>query len=338
MATTYSHGLEKIYAFEVLNPSTVRRVETQPPASTPIKTEIKPNFQPECFAFCIEGLPSLLLDESVETLGLTPFQMKAVQARAIHTVRELIHDLPALKTHAEEIGKKIHELLGPAPFTPKMSVDWLTLLRRLFRALDAKERFIYLDSIGQRDLFSLKPVELIEVEKWPSEMRVKALRKAGDALLSEKNELKRLIRDLSHAFFVPWLERRGGFGATFELQERMAMIGEEKASQAVATLFTIAPDLLHDALIPLEKDIFAASKKSAHDYRSIREAALSYLYSPFSAYPLDYLRFCLQREFAKKWVGFEADYIDKVLRFSPSFQLFRNEKGIIFLQKRHDLC
>jgi len=346
MTTSYSHGLEKIYSFEVLNPQTVRRVEALPqPIVAEEKREEIPQNVPASFDFgpeFQEGLPSFLLDESVETLNLTPFQMKAVTAKGLKSVRELLVDLPSMKTHADEIRQKIKELLGNDPFQKRKQLDWQALLRKLFAQVDAKERFCFLDSIGAKQLFHLKPVELHEVEKWPPEMRLKAIQKVKDALLQEKGYLQQKWSEITRSFLAPWIERRMGFGATFELEERIVAIGTTPSDAAIHALLYIGAhlnegrSLFQQSLIELEAGIFAATEESAKNYHRLLQRARSYFYDAFSAYPLDTLISYILRDCAKEWISYSPDFIRKVLLFSPSFQLFRNEKGIIFLQKRHD--
>ena len=83
----YSHGLEKIYAFENINPKSVKTVAAKPTKVTePIAADedltteqLILNLGP----FYQEALPSFRLQEPISSLGLSSFALKVLQAQNI---------------------------------------------------------------------------------------------------------------------------------------------------------------------------------------------------------------------------------------------------------------
>ncbi|MDB6081640.1 MAG: hypothetical protein JWO53_912, partial [Chlamydiia bacterium] len=81
--TAYSHGLEKIYNFEVVDPSTVRKLSVPVSSSQPVgeKPTKVPDNQEAIFNFGAQfeiKMTSLRLEEPLDSLDLSPFAMKAL--------------------------------------------------------------------------------------------------------------------------------------------------------------------------------------------------------------------------------------------------------------------
>lgn len=347
-AAAYSHGLEKIYDLEVVNPATVR------PLSIPVASIQKPSTstqKAELPRDCDIGLPfgkqfetamlSPRLDEPIESLALSPFAMKSLTPYGCKTICELHQALYTMKGlgqgHIEEIKEKIATYLGPFPLSKRTTVDFLSLIRIAFHGVDAKDRYFFLHSFSLGQLFPLKPNELHEIDKWSQEMKEKAFKRVQSA--ASKESIATKLDDIITVFVKRWLFDRGGFAKGYELEERLLMIGEGIREKEFYNTLKILEMLFGESifqrsLVSIGDDFYVSDVPTANVCARVVERAKSYFYKATTTYPLEKLSILLEREFAILWQGFPEGFIEKLLRQSPMFMLSRNSIGKVFITLR----
>jgi hypothetical protein len=343
---SYSHGLEKIYSFETVNPTTVRQlVQPEKPPTSPYFSPAKASSSPPriggdeelLFDFgeeFSEGLPSFRLDEPIERLGLSPFALKTLTSQGIHSAKELYQALPSLKAYADEVREKITVYLGAHPLVRKKRVDFAAIIASATTKLDPKERHLLLQRFNLEHIAPLKPIENAEIQKWTQEMRQKAYEKGFSTIHRASIEAK--WNAITIAYVKPWLRRRLGIAPLFELHERLYMISEKSEDKELGNILAFSKAL---AIDPFQKlfftsGIYADSEATAKDVCRVVEQAQSYLYKSTSCYPLQILIRFIERDFAIEWIGFSESFIETVLRFSDQFTLLRDKNGNILLTPR----
>ena len=121
--TTYTHGLEKIYQFEVVNPSSVKPLPYAIKAAIPeqkIENPLTPTTDARELTFDFgpkfaTSMPSLRLDEPLEVLHLSVYAQKALLLQGFKTIRDIVNTakekLPLGLGHVEEVTHKIQNYL-----------------------------------------------------------------------------------------------------------------------------------------------------------------------------------------------------------------------------------
>lgn len=83
------------------------------------------------------------------------------------------------------------------------------------------------------------------------------------------------------------------------------------------------------SLEPLEKDLYAVDHAAKERYLNIVSKASTYFYKKEACYKLKNLVSYLEREFAKEWEGFPDGCIEKILRISSKFIIYKNRSGLL---------
>lgn len=333
----YTHGLEKIYAFETVNPNSVKTVGARSPAEdrtprakhTACTEQLIFNFGP----YYQESLPTFRVKEPLSSLGLTPFALKHLMARQITTIEQaailFASDPNSYKSlgqsHIEEIKEKINAFVGKAPFAYQKTVDWESLVRIITAGLDTKERTCLLARYQLSQLFETSAADHQEIMRLSREQIAKtidqALSKIGTDFVQQS------LAVICEAFVRPWLRRRHGFATESEIYQRLWQIAAPqrffwqilsfiKEFAEFANLHKIAPVL------------YAADARAATDYRAVARCATTYFYQPFARYPLDKLVSLVSREFAATNHGFADGFIEKVLMTCPDFCLQQDAQSL----------
>jgi len=344
----YSHGLEKIYEYEVVNPATVRTFAAKRIVAS--DTQTKPSIKELPYLHVADlhfdfgpafsqSMQSLRLDEPIESFSLSPFALKAIISRGIKTVGELCKALPQLQTlglgHQDELQQKVTAQLGKNPFTPVKTVNFVALVRLLLNRCDAKDRYLLLERFDLVSLFPLKPNELHEIEKWDDSMRKKALIRVREGYPRSYFETK--LKEITQAFIVPWLQSRFGFARNDELGERLFMISEHDDEKQFYSIIELLQWLLGSSslyqltLQPIAPDLYAQDTHARKQYEDIVKTVQSYFYSAHSRYPLYQLIQFLQRDFAMRWKDYPQSLIEKVIGYSPAFVLLQDSTRITFV-------
>jgi len=321
---TYTHSLEKIYAFETINPKSVKAVALKSQAQT--FTPHKEPPQQLLFPFgpyFEEALSCFRLNESIASLGLTPFAQKALLSRGIQTVEEACRFLKEPQGlgqgHIEELKSKSEAFLGKDPFKKKKSIHWQSLVRLYCHDLEAKERYALLARFCLQELYPLTTGDLQEVNR-SSDEQIEKAQERGKVHIQNKSQ-DALIK-IQEAFVRPWLRKRDHVATRVDIIERLWQISEDPHYFHQIEKFLS----FHFELFSLPQpvpDVFASDTHAQDDFLLVLDIVKSYFYHPFVRYPLAQLI-----HFAKRELPHLPDtFIEKVLSLSPHFVLTLSESG-----------
>ncbi len=327
----YTHGLEKIYAFENINPKSVKSVAPKEPKETkPITVtehalaeqlllELGPSIQ--------EALPSFRLQEPVASLGISPFALKVLHTNEIATVEQTCHFLindshmGLGQSHIEEIEKKVEEFVGKTPFRLQKKVDWLSLVRIACKNLFPKTRFCFLSQFQLEELSGASHIEQQEILRLSQTEIYKTLNKTEEQLLATQSEfIETSLKAISEAYCRPWLKYRHGFSTVDELMMHLNAISlEPKLFSKVFSFLKLFGEPLK--LTYVQPAIWASDAAKKTEYLAVEACAKSYFYQPFSCYPVTVLTKLVTKALALEGKGFDEGFIQKVVTTSPSFVL-----------------
>jgi hypothetical protein len=343
----YSHGLEAIYTLENVDVKSIRRIETSPkPLPKPLeaKKTVPHLFQEELeLGDEFRGwIQPFIRKEPIQVLELSKHAEKCLIDHGKNKLGDLIaiqlKDFVFVRGmgqgHIEEIQQKLNSYLEGHSLDRCYKVDFFSLLKGLVAAQDRKKVYALLESYGLADLFSLTPVESIEVRKltlgkkqeWIQELRASIVKP------EQKKSVEADMHQIFNVFIKPWVKRRQGFATQEELQERMQRISVDadiclKVLQFLQDLYFDQQNLFKRFLNEIDLKVFSCGAQHGYDYDKIVDKALSYFYKPTVYYHLNELVGLMEREFAKFWIGFDVGTVEKVLRLSPAFRSIKGSAG-----------
>lgn len=348
--TSYSHGLEAIYALENVDIKSVRRIETHP---QPIQK--KPEIERKTFVSQQENLdlgeefrgwiPSFVFKEPIHVLEISKHAEKILLENGIYKLKELkdaqVKNFAFLRGmgqgHIEEIRQKLNTYLEGQHLDRCIKVDFKSWLKSLVGALDRKKVCALLQSYDLAHHFSLTPSENVEIRKltfekkqeWKEELIQKM------TMPEQKKNVFEDMQKVFKAFIKPWVLQRGGFASHDELMEKLLRASTDSTTCTnVLQLFKdvyFHQDFFSCFLHQIDPGIYCTDEYNACNYELIVDKACSYFYKTSVYYTLPELVSHLEREFSKAWIGFPDGYVEKVLRLSPTF---RTRKGPLGLEIR----
>ncbi len=328
MLDNVSHGLEKIYAFENINPKSVKTVlNKQKPATETVLTAkelIPTQLILPLGPYYQEALPSFKLKEPLSSLGLSSFAAKALQTKAITTVEDacnfLRQDPSSHKglglSHIEEVEEKINTFVGKDPFCLQKTVSFDSLVRIACSSLEPKMRFCLLARYHLEDLSGISSVELQEIQRLSKEQITKIIDQAEKLVLSQSSAfINDSLSSIAQSYLMPWLKYRHGFAPYSEVYERLYMITEspDRLLNTLEFLKCFGNPL---KLICIQDDLYAADEATKDDFKTVAICIKSYFYQPFTTYPPEVLAKLATKELALQGKGFPNGFIDKVIMYA----------------------
>lgn len=344
--TSYSHGLEAIYALENVDIKSVRRIETAPqPVLKKVETK------QECLLKAIQEefdfgeayrawIPSFVKKEPIQVLELT----KPAEKCLIDHGKLLVGDLIGVNLksfvslrgmgqgHIEEIIQKLDLYLDQHYSEKNYKIDFISLLKCLVASQERKKVFALLEVYDLSAFFKLSPGDNVEVRKLSLEKRQEWNREIIEKITQteQKKSVRSDMQRIFDAFFKTWILQRGGFASKEELEERMLRISTDSKNCAnvlnfLKTHYFQEKDFFSFFLHQIDHDIYCCDEFNGCNYERIIDKALSYFYKPTIYYSIQELVGFLEREFSRCWMGFPDGYIEKVLRLSP---IFYTSKGL----------
>lgn len=316
----YSHGLERIYAPRETDPFSVRPLP--PPADE----------EQLVLPFAAEGqgiMPSLRLSEPVEVLSISASALDHLQDLGIQTVGEVFD-------RSEELGGEFSGAVARHladlrdPFRCQ-EVEFASLVRILLGDLDRVGVHLFLRSYCLEQLLPLRRHEMAALQRlrlWQRERR----REEIVAILRERERQERLfavLRQVHAEFVAPWLARCLGFAAKRALNNRLrAVCADRPTMERVIHLLneTFAPgkkEIWSLLLQPVAKGVYSLNVDVAAHYEMVVAHAKTYFYHRTVHYPLAQLVALVAQEVARRWRGFPAGFVERVIRHDPAFRLRR---------------
>lgn len=329
----YSHGLEKIYAFETINPKSVKSLAVKIEKDSSSISHVTP-FQPTATEqlqfnygpYFEESLADFRLLEPISSLGLTTFAHKALASRQLKTVEEVILFLKEPQGlgqgHLDELKTKLEAFVGKEPFKKRRTIHWQSLVRLLCHDLEAKERYVLLARYGLQELYPITLVEQQEVNRWSEEQ----IEKAHHLVRDKRAMLDASLFKIQEAFIRPWMRLQDGLCSKKEILAHLFQLSEDRTHfyeiqqmlQALATPLTL----------PLvDHDLYASDAAYALAYRNVIELLKSYFYQPFVRYPVKQLVHFAYVELIRQGHSLSARFIEKVLTHSSLFIVGHAESG-----------
>ncbi len=328
----YSHGLEKIYAFETINPKSVKAVAVQKRQETTVESSSEAA-KPEQLLLALgpaysEGLPTFRLKEPISSLGLSAFAAKVLLSKEICTVDDAYRfirsnaDKGLGQSHIEEIEAKLNAFVGKNPYCLQKTIDWQSIVRTACKDLGAKERYFLLARFLLEDLAPITTQELQELERI----------KPKTPVVPDLAFIDASLQAIGQAYLLPWLTNRHGISIETELQERLEAISLSHFRPTFAFFSAhTKPIKLHE----VERGVYACDRGTSEEYKTVLECAKGYFYKPHATYPLTTLVRLVTNELAKKGIGFSLGFIEKALTVSPSFIISSSQtilKNMTFLK------
>lgn len=348
--TAYSHGLESIYAIENVDLRSIRRFQAAPTSIE--KKEIKKSKKasiPLQLEFPFGGafqnwIEPFFLREPIHVLGLSKFAEKALLEHGKKKLNDLL--CTDLRTwiflrgvgqgHVEEIQEKLNTYLAGRDRKKAQGLDFVGWLRALFGEVPTKKLFVVFEKYQLQELVPVTAAESVEIKRLNAEMRKEWVETALASV--DRNILKQDLHTLTEIFLKPWIDQRLGVVRRKDLLERLEGLSEDsayakKALKLLQECFGKNDFLFKPFLEDLENGVYCTLPNLAKAFKGIQACALTYFYTQQVQYELNHLVTWIERECARRWIGFPVGFVEKVLKFSASFSVRRSLDGSIIITK-----
>jgi hypothetical protein len=355
--SSYSHGLETIYALETVDPKTIRRLNTYKVdvSTTESNSKFKslqihkPSNQHELDLgdnFRNWITPSIL-NEPIQVLELT----RCIEKTLLDHHLKCICDILKLnfnqilkfrglgQAHLQEIKEKIQNYLKGQELRKTKGINFGSLIRCVAADGNSKKVHLYLKKYHLDELITLIPSESLELRRLSSSAGQEWMKEAIQELQEQSKTVfvQQKIKEMANAFIKPWMRLRFGFATSQEILERVESICIDAIRMDYSLLFI--SDTFYSAKFPFSEDLVEVSSGIFsvdfwHDqiFKKVVIKAKTYFYKPSINYLLNELVLWLEREFAKSWVGFAEGMIEKILRLSHDFHLWKDDFNRIQIQ------
>ena len=217
----YSHGMDKIYSYETINPSSVRPLNGKEKNSPSLPKSCQSHKEVPPLTFHLFPTPTELLREKepLDSLRLSPFAMKAIKTFSLETTGQLrhmvFHNKIALRSigqgHLDEIENKLDQFFLDTESSSYDHIDISSCIRLVLSKVPQREKAILASSSQLKQFCFIPPAEEKEAD-----LVLRRLSKESQEELFQK--LKTLmaqpLRDvadiLSSTFIKPLLQKNGG--------------------------------------------------------------------------------------------------------------------------------
>lgn len=215
----YSHGLDRIYSYETINPSSVRQLKS--PEETK-NNRFSPSGE-QTTDLSLDLFPTttqrLREKEPVDSLRLSPFAMKAIKGLSVETIGELKQMISSKKdllrsigqSHIEEIENKIRSffLCDENRFHPEVDVH--SLIRFVLSKVPMKEKALIATLFHLKQFCFFPAAEEKEADLFLKKLSKEAQEEIFHKYIAKMEDpLQEAISLLSTSFTNPLLQKRGG--------------------------------------------------------------------------------------------------------------------------------
>lgn len=356
--TSYSHGLESIYALESVDIKSVKKLEVPIKAASPTKKKSKPlslqikNNQLE-FELGLHFDPSIesfLPRESIQVLGLFRHAEKCLLENGKKILRDLIDvDLQEFiffkgmgQGYVDEIRSKLAAYLEGRTIWRTETLDFASWIRSLVGGLDRKKTAAVLREFRLGDLIELSAVENIEIGRISPDQLQQYKNELFSTLQTTQRELffqdfKRIV----DVFVKPWIRNRLGLATSDEILERIEKVSLDPAYMEPALFFfesvfrindKPSTSILQSHLFSVDNHLFSADRYIKKHYHWVNQAASSYFYKMGICYTFSELVSFIEREMALEWVSVANGFVEKALRLSPHFRVRKDFNGKLVIR------
>lgn len=344
--TSYSHGLEKIYALENIDIRSVRKIENDSEELLTIHS--RDNFWRSARSAQLEldfasgSIQSFILREPIKVLGLHRHVEKKLHDVDVFCLKDLIGADKTAELVAKglpqgflgDIFDRLDEYLENANLDEELPLDFNAWMRSLIAGLDPKLAFLTLEPFQLTHMVSLSSKESAEIRKLSAAIRQQWLREAlGELRSADKRKMvHRDVKAISEKYLLRWLYNRQGMATEAELTERLLSLTEqrEEEQQIYAWLKFVylgEQQPLAPFFIAVEDNLYCADAAVALLYQQVVEKAKSYFYKTHLHYVLPALALWIKRECGREWLGFSHGFVERVLRLSSHFCVRKGKDG-----------
>lgn len=350
--TSYSHGLEKIYALENIDIKSVRKIETDYNEETQLASNgqdfwgFTQSRQLE-LDFVAQAVPSFIVREPIQVLGLHRHIEKKLLEIDISHLKDLIGDeMPARliakgipQGFVSDIFDRLGEYLEGAQLHGELPLDFNAWVRSLIAELDPKMVFLVLEPFHLAHMASLSQRENVEVRKLTAAIRQQWHREALQALRTpdKRKQVHRDVKAISEKFLLRWLYNRQGIATEAELTERLLSLTKQREEELqiyawLKFVYLGEQQPLAPFFTAVDDKLYCADASLAQQYNQIVEKAKSYFYKTHLHYLLSSLTMWIKREFGREWQGFSHGFVEKVLRLSSHFCVRKGKDGDLIVK------
>jgi len=349
--TSYSHGLEKIYALENIDISTVKMLDNDSSGQNFSGSEELSNRwidSPSCqiefdLGSHFKGyIEPFFLREPIQMLGLS----KRIETSLIANGQKQIQDLLSIdlsvekwpqnigQGHIDEIHDKLKQYLEGASIQQAKSINFLSWLKILTFDLTPKKIAATFEYFNIPHSVSLSSFDTQELRRTTQTNKLEWIKESKQESLSKRqaSKIDEDLKKITKVFIIPWMEKRFNVASKQEIIERLIYIAEPCCSPTevlnwMTETYFDGKFILSDFLEPLDDGLYGTNKEIAAAYNTVIKTALSYFYKGNNSYPLDTLISWISKEFIRKWEEFPHLLIERILKLSPHFRVRKDKTG-----------
>lgn len=349
----YGSNLEKIYTFEAIDLKTVQPLNVEAPSA-----EMQPQAEPprtvakQISLDLGEGwrdwIPPCYLDEPIELLRLSITLQKKLREENCSTIGEVCQWISFWKPSAAELPDslglghrdELHKALSDylAAYCEEPHRAWEIQLSSWIRcslclALSPSEALLLLDSYGLADLYrSDVAYEWDKVRRYAGEARREAIAAALAKWRQHEGQqswIRNRWRQLSSAFLIPWMSRRGGLASEEELLERLSARCSGTVEQLSAWLLLLDQygQGWRQQLPSDGRALFFADATYKKLFGRLSRQIDSYFYDEALCYRTSELLGWLASEQARLWEEQDPTAIERFLLLSHRYECFKDRSG-----------
>jgi hypothetical protein len=344
----YSHGLESIYALQDIDATKIRPIGNSNDQQKENSTKENHHSLLDLeqlefdFGYAYRGWSEpFILDEPIQVLSLSRHAEKCLMDQGKNLLKDLknanLQDFVFIKGmgqgHIDEIRQKLNRYIENYPLSKCDFIDFGSWIRTLVASSERKKIWVALEAYGLSELVSLSPAESVEVRRQSFEKKQEWLQEIQNELRSKNvSSAKANMQKIVEIFLKPWIRGRKGFATESELMERLQRISYQTRFALPGLQFF--QEVFFDNVLPLKPyliegdcHLFFADQHTVDAFHRIIHKAGSYFYKSSISYPLPSLILFLQRELSLSWSDADPDFIEKTLKLSSIFQVYKTPKG-----------
>ena len=250
-----------------------------------------------------------------DALSLRLFE--PIQVLRLEEESSLLRQGRVLLIHLAE-DERFKEKLGPLSYP---WIDFGSLLRILMGDEERLSVFLLLRPYGLEGLMPLREEEMRVMRRLSirqrhvkvSELRYVVRERFGRI----GRHLEGILRDHVHD--------RLGVVTRKDVEGKLEEVGRDRSE--TRAVFRVLEHLFGafwgNVIREVEEGVYCLSEQAAHDYALVNSCAKGYFYHKKVSYPISHLVEMVRGEIARRWQGFPAGFVKRVLKVSPSYKVRR---------------
>ncbi|MEC7839592.1 MAG: hypothetical protein VX777_06100 [Chlamydiota bacterium] len=340
-------GYDELYTFETIDVKTIRPLgavdedvaDENLAHVTPYRLSKNAQLQLELGGEFRSYIDSFVLNEPIHVLDISPQAVKGLLGLDVCFIRDLITTEwyeAAIKKgvgqgHIDEIHQAISSYLSDKVISHCEMVDFESWIRSLIPEDQKSKVYLLLKEYSLGKLIPLTPAMNVEIKRMSKEDKLRCTGEAKDILRStDRTELSRQnIMTISDVFVTPWLRERCGIARQYEIFDRLEQISENphsfrKALSLLCDLYSGSEFLFEDVYPSLNRTVIFVDMHTFDMFIEVEKVAYTYFTSQNSLFGLTELVTLIGRELAVGWRSFDSCFIEKVLRNSDKFLVYKD--------------